>query len=66
MDKYTANEFELPDSTPIPAGSLILNGIVHGWTGQKCPLCEICEEGRVCNGCGGTEEFHGPMYRWEE
>lgn len=69
-DISTANEFELPDGTPLPTGSLILNGLVHGWTGTKCTACygTGCgtEDYQSCNGCGGTGEYHGPMYRWEE
>lgn len=64
-----ANEDQLPDGTPLLfRGSFYLNGEVHGWTGLTCSDCWGCgerPEGR-CMGCGGTGEWHGPMWRWEE
>ncbi len=66
----------LPDGTPIPHTAIYTNGIVLDWTGLKCRRCDdgietITLEREykivvVCRGCGGTNEGHGPVWRWEE
>lgn len=74
--KMTLNE--LPDGTDIPATAIYTNGIVIDWTGLKCNRCEdgfetVCLDDLrdysiiiTCRGCGGTGEYHGPVWQWEE
>lgn len=68
----------LPDRTAIPHTAIYTNGVVMDWTGVKCNRCENGFETvyidnhrdypitMTCRGCGGTCEYHGPVWRWEE
>jgi len=46
-------------------GEFWSNGILHGWTGKKCPKCEgmglTSRWGDICRSCGGTGDEHGPL-----
>lgn len=52
----------------LKAGEYVKNGLLYGWTGKVCSLCNghgehpSQEFGRQpCKGCGGTGEWHGLM-----
>jgi hypothetical protein len=45
-------------------GESIVNGVLHGWTGNKCPKCNgigDATEGTPCTACGGTGDEYGPL-----
>jgi hypothetical protein len=48
----------------LKGGEEWINGVLHGWTGNKCPSCGGHGEkhdGSTCNECGRTGDEWGVM-----
>jgi DnaJ-class molecular chaperone len=57
----------------LKGGEAVIRGVLHGWTGRKCPRCkgtgqvrrlntsDYSTDERRCMSCGGTGDEHGVM-----
>lgn len=56
----------LPDTTHLPSPTFFSDGVVWGWSGQICTTCNGADDIPDCSSCGGTGDWFGPLWQWEE